>query len=80
MTGLSALVEAQKQASFTDPSTASDEEALGILLANHLEWDGAAILRVTEAALEDANFHTESEQIATIRESLYPTATSEEER
>jgi hypothetical protein len=37
-----------------------DTEQLGTQLASKLRWDGTAILRVAEAALTDANFHTEA--------------------
>ena len=33
---------------------------LGFDLAKKLAWNGVAILQVARAALEDANFHTES--------------------
>ena len=64
------LIEAQKQESFTDPSKASDAEALGILLANFWEWAGEPIFETAEAALEDANFHTESAALAQMRAAL----------
>lgn len=60
---LQALIDQKKQEAFTDPSTASDEDALGILIAQHFGWDGHAILRTAGFALEDANFHTEAEQV-----------------
>jgi hypothetical protein len=67
---LSDLIEAQKRDSFTDPSSATDEDALGILISQHFKWDGEAILRVAESALEDANFHTEAAAVAEMREAL----------
>jgi hypothetical protein len=67
---LKALIEQQKQESFTDPSTATDEDALGILVARHFEWDGEAILRTFEEALTDANFHAEAEKVAAVRAAL----------
>jgi hypothetical protein len=67
---LKELIEQQEEESFTDPSTATDEDALGILIAHHFTWDGEAILRVFEAALEDANFHTEAEAVAAMRLAL----------
>ncbi len=57
---LAELIDAQKRQSFTDPSKARDEDALGILISQHFEWDGLAIMLVARAALEDANFHTEA--------------------
>ncbi len=62
-TALAALIDAQKAQSFTEPSKASDEDALGILISQHFEWDGHAIMRVARAALEDANFHIEAATI-----------------
>jgi hypothetical protein len=57
---LADLIEAQKYESFTEPDKATDEEALGILIARHLGWDGDAILLVAEEALTEANFHDEA--------------------
>lgn len=62
MPALQALIEERKRRSFTDPSQASDEEALGILISQHFQWDGYAIIRTFAEALTDANFHTEAEQ------------------
>lgn len=39
------------------------EDGLGMAIAFHCEWDGLAIMRIFSAALEDANFHTESAQV-----------------
>ena len=60
---LDALIQEQKHRSFTDPAKASDEDALGIVIAHHFEWDGHAILRTAAAALEDANFHGEAGEV-----------------
>lgn len=68
--GLGDLIEAQKHKSFTDPRMAEDEDALGILIANHLEWDGAAILKVASYALTDGNFHTEATAVDHLLERL----------
>lgn len=43
----------------------SDERAMGVLTARHFKWDAFAIIRTTHAALVDANFHTEAEQLRT---------------
>lgn len=67
MTVLKALIDQQKATSFREPEKASDEEALGILISQHLGWDGDAILQVAEAALTDANFHSEAAEIAAMR-------------
>lgn len=55
---LRALIDAQKRSSFTDPASADDAEALGILLANWAEWDCTVLLNVTIGALDDANWHS----------------------
>ena len=39
------------------------EETLGRQLASWSSWDGVRILRVASAALTDANFHDEADQI-----------------
>ena len=57
---LSMLIWAQKL-TFTYPDQASDEAALGILLARYFDWDGEAIFKVAQAAFEDSNFHTFNE-------------------
>jgi hypothetical protein len=53
-------IEHVKTDGFTKDYQASDEEALGIVLAQFFEWDGVAVLKTASYALEDANFHTES--------------------
>jgi hypothetical protein len=55
---LAELIETQKHESFTDPSQASDMEALGILIAKHVSWNGQEIVQAFLSALEDANFHS----------------------
>ena len=39
------------------------EEGLGMALASWSEWSGDVLMRVFRAALEDANFHEEAEQV-----------------
>ncbi len=63
-TTLKAMIDEQKQSSFTHPETAIDTDALGILIAHHFEWDGLEILKTMYAALEDANFHTLNQTVA----------------
>jgi hypothetical protein len=60
---LQKLIDEQKETSFVDPSATTDFEALGILISQHFDWDGLAILKTTYSALEDANFHTENKQV-----------------
>ncbi len=64
------LIIQQKLQSFTDPSKATDLEALGIMISQYCEWSGVDILQVTYFALEDSNFHTENEIINQLIESL----------
>lgn len=52
------LIDWQKRESFTNPATAADTDALGILIAHWAQWDGEQIMQVMFSALEDANFHT----------------------
>jgi len=40
-------------------TNASEEEFLGLLIANHFQWDGVRILEMAAVALEDANYHGE---------------------
>ncbi len=55
---LQLLVMEQKKRSFNKPEKATDEDALGIMVANYCEWDGNKLKKVIYAMLEDANFHT----------------------
>lgn len=57
---LQTLIDQRKSEAFVDPSGASDEDALGLLISVHFEWDGVSILKTAISALEDANFHTEA--------------------
>jgi hypothetical protein len=70
MTALTGLIQEQKRTSFTNPDKATDTDALGILIAHHFEWDGIKIMETFFSALEDANFHTEAEQVLVMLESL----------
>lgn len=57
------LVDTIKRESFTEGYKAGDAEAFGLLMARYFEHD-ARILDAAARALEDANFHTESGQVA----------------
>lgn len=54
------LVNKAKSDYFTVGYKVTDAEAFGLLVAKFFEHDGAQILRTAEAALEDADFHTEA--------------------
>ena len=56
------LVKAQRQESFIDYEKGTDEEALGILVADFCGHSSPAIFEVITAILEDSNFHTLNEQ------------------
>ena len=60
---LDILVTEQKEASWTDPKSATDAQALGIMLSKHFEWDGEQIFEMAHAAFEDSNFHTVCEKL-----------------
>ena len=60
---LTKLAEQRAHASFVQGYKSTEEEALGLVIATHFGWDGAAIMRVFAAALEDANFHTEAAHV-----------------
>ncbi len=51
------LITEQKKQSFYNPKTTTDEEAIGVMLANYFEWDGNKIFKTAYNAFEDANFH-----------------------
>jgi hypothetical protein len=44
-------------------SEMTEEELLGLMLATHFRWDGVKVLKTAAAALEDANYHGECEQV-----------------
>jgi hypothetical protein len=46
-----------KKESFVNGYEPSDEEAFGLLLSKYFKWDGYRIFKVSNEALEDANFH-----------------------
>ena len=52
------VIDDVKINSFTDGYWATDEEALGLIIARVFDWDGVAIVKALGYALEDANFHT----------------------
>jgi hypothetical protein len=53
-----------KRTHFTPGCQATDEQAFGLLLAAYATHDGLFILRAAQYALEDANFHAESGEVA----------------
>ena len=55
---LKKLIEEQKKQSFTDPSQATDCDALGIMISQYLEWNGDQIFKVSYNAFEDSNYHS----------------------
>jgi hypothetical protein len=57
------LVRAVAHTAFVRGHTASDEEALGIVVSHYCEWDGLRILSAFEKALDDANFHAEAHKV-----------------
>lgn len=59
-----------KQAAYTNPKTATDEMAMGLLMSKYFQWDGKKILQATYEGLEDSNFHTENETIHNMIEKL----------
>ncbi len=60
---LTAIAEERAARSFIDSYEATEEEAIGLVLASHFSWDGSAIMRAFASALEDANFHPEAAKV-----------------
>ena len=60
---LNQIIQDKKETAFVDGYTATDAEALGLIIARHFEWDGEQILKTFSNALEDANFHELNEKI-----------------
>lgn len=58
-----AVLNRIKKESFVADYTATDEEAMGLLISKYFEWGGESILQASGFALEDANFHTENETV-----------------
>ena len=54
---LEQLIQDKKNTAFVDGYNASDDEALGLLIAQYFEHDGEQIFRTMFYAMEDANFH-----------------------
>ncbi len=70
MKDLKELIRDKKLSAFVQDYCASDQEALGLLIAQYFEWDGIHILETLKCALEDANFHSEAEKIDEIIKKL----------
>ena len=54
---LKQAIKLKKETAFVNPETASDEDALGILVSQFTQWDGQGIYNVAYQAFEDSNFH-----------------------
>lgn len=67
------LLETKKEIAFVPEyrASATDEETLGILVSQYLEWDGFKIMQVCLNALEDANFHTLGNKIEEIMSTYF---------
>jgi len=52
------VIQLVKEKAFINPDQATDADALGIIVAKYLKWDGADIIETMFSALEDANYHT----------------------
>jgi len=46
-------------------------EGLGMAIASWADWSGSTIMEVFKSALEDANFHSESEMVGEMIEKLF---------
>jgi hypothetical protein len=60
---LTPLLNDIKKTNFVEGYTATDEEAMGLLMAKYFIWDGLSILESCYSGLEDSNFHTENKTI-----------------
>ena len=67
---LKQIAEHSAESCFTDsykkPENLAERmnSGLGIAIAAYCEWCGLEIMEIFEAALEDANFHTEAAQVS----------------
>ena len=59
------VIKLVRQSAYTDPNDprVTDADALGIIVAKYLKWDGADIMETMHSALEDANFHDLNERL-----------------
>lgn len=59
------VIKMVRQTAYVDPndSRVTDADALGIIVAKYLKWDGADIMKTMHSALEDANYHTLNEKL-----------------
>lgn len=55
---LKLLIKEKKSTAFVKGYEASDAETLGILIANHFQWDGERIFQTMFNAFQDANYHS----------------------
>ena len=53
------VIKLVKETAYVDPNDTrvTDADALGIIVAKYLKWDGGDIMETMFSALEDANFH-----------------------
>lgn len=53
------VIKLVKETAYADPNDprVTDADALGIIVAKYLKWDGGDIMETMFSALEDANFH-----------------------
>ena len=58
MTLFKQAIKLKKETAFVNPEKATDEDALGILVSQFVEWDGQKIFEVSYNAFENSNFHT----------------------
>ena len=70
MAMMKGLIKIKKQIAFVKGYEATDAEALGILISQYFEWNGIEILETCKWALEDANFHKETDKIEEIIDSI----------
>jgi hypothetical protein len=63
MSDLKKLIEITREKSFNPKywDKVSDQDVLGVLIAQHFKWDGQAIFDTMQNAFNDANFHTFNE-------------------
>lgn len=65
------IIELQKLNTFVEEyqSQATNEETLGVTMANFFEWSGKKLYLVLSSALEDANYHSGSALMDRLAES-----------
>ena len=57
------VIQLVKEKAFINPDQITDADALGVIVAMYLKWNGDEIMGTMFSALEDANYHKLNEKL-----------------